>query len=329
MKLDDIGFHTLTDARACGTSVSSPLWRLCFLISGRCNFSCPYCNGLRCDKDMDFDFLKSILDDAAQNHDLRNVRFSGGEPTLHPRLLDMVKQARSHKSVDRIAISTNGFADQALYESLVAAGANDFSISYDSCDPDVVAELAGGIKNVWEKVSSNLAALSRIASVMAGITVSEKNLHEVRDVVERLDSLGVADMKLSTSTHFNGAIPGLEKISNEILDRHPVLKYRVKNFLAGRNVRGLREGDCGKCMLVQDELIIMGNKHYPCIVHAREHAADAIGDVKSVTEMRKERAAWANGRDIRLDPVCKKFCMDIFLDCNNRIEHFAKERDGR
>ena len=326
MRLDDIGFHTLTDERARNASVSSPLWRLCFLITGRCNFSCPYCNGLRCNDDMGFDFLKSILDDAAQNHDLRNVRFSGGEPTLHPRLLDMVKQARSCKSVDRIAISTNGFADFSLYESLVASGANDFSISCDSCDPQTVAELAGGI-DVWTRVSSSLAALSKIASVMAGITVSEKNLHEVKDVVEKLDALGVSDMKLSTSTHFNGAIPGLEKISSEILDRHPVLKYRVTNFLAGRNVRGLRDGDCGKCMLVQDELIIMGDRHYPCIVHAREQAAAAIGNVKTVAEMRKERLAWALGRDSHLDMVCKKFCMDIFIDCNNRIEHFAKERE--
>ena len=329
MRLDDIGFHTLTDGRAKNTSVSSPLWRLCFLVTGRCNFSCPYCNGLRCNDDMDFGFFKGVLDDAAQNHALKNVRFSGGEPTLHPRLVDMIKEARKCGTVDRIAISTNGFADFSLYDSLVAAGANDFSISCDSCDPDVVAELAGGVKNAWERVSGNLVALSKISNVMAGITVSEKNLHDVRDVVERLDAMGVADMKLSTSTHFNGAIPGLESISSEILDRHPVLKYRVRNFLAGRNVRGLREGDCGKCMLVQDEIIVMGDKHYPCIVHAREQAANAIGDVKSVAEMRKERLAWAIGRDSHLDPVCKKFCMDIFLDCNNRIEHFARERIGK
>ena len=45
MKLEDIGFYTLSDARVMQTSMCSPLWRCELLVTGKCNFSCLYCRG--------------------------------------------------------------------------------------------------------------------------------------------------------------------------------------------------------------------------------------------------------------------------------------------
>jgi molybdenum cofactor biosynthesis enzyme MoaA len=318
VRLNEIGFYTLNDERAQNISTSSPLWRACFLVTSRCNFSCAYCNGLSCDKDLDFDVFKTILADMCNNHSLKNIRFSGGEPTLHPQLLDMVKEARSYKCIDRIAVSTNGSADLNYYKQIIAAGVNDFSISCDTCDSVVGRELAGCQDTTWHKVISNITELSKLTYVILGITINEKNCHNIKQILEFADSLGVADMKLSTSTHWNKPIPNLETIPEQILNRHPILKYRVSHFKKGRNVRGLTEHDCHKCLLVQDDIIIVGDKHYACIVQARERAS-AIGKLASVAQMRKERLEWAMARDTFEDPVCKHFCMDIFIDCNNRI----------
>ena len=46
MKLEEIGFYTLTDERAKQASITSPLWRAELIITDRCNFKCPYCRGL-------------------------------------------------------------------------------------------------------------------------------------------------------------------------------------------------------------------------------------------------------------------------------------------
>jgi len=324
MKLDQIGFYTLNDDRAKNISTSSPLWRSCFLVTSRCNFKCPYCNGLSCDKDLDFDVFKSILSDMCNNHNLKNIRFSGGEPTLHPKLLDMVQEARSYKCIDRIAVSTNGSAELSYYKQIILAGVNDFSISCDTCDSVIGKELTGNVDNVWDKVISNIKELSKLTYVILGITINEKNCQNIKQILKFADSLGVADMKLSTSTHWNKPIPNLETIPEQLLDRHPILKYRVTHFKKGRNVRGLTERDCYKCLLVQDDIIIVGNKHYACIVQAREKSP-AIGTVTLVSEMRRERLKWAMNKDTNLDPVCKPFCMDIFIDCNNRIHELQNK----
>ena len=59
---------------------------------------------------------------------LRNVRFSGGEPTLWGYLETLILSSL-HYSIERIALSTNGSADLELYKGLIKAGLNDISIS--------------------------------------------------------------------------------------------------------------------------------------------------------------------------------------------------------
>lgn len=63
---------------------------------------------------------------------LKNIRFSGGEPTMHPNLVEMVAHAKN-RGVERIAISTNGSMATRVYDKLIEAGVNDFSISLDAC----------------------------------------------------------------------------------------------------------------------------------------------------------------------------------------------------
>ena len=52
MKLEDIGFYTLSDSRARNASENSPLWRCELLITSQCNFKCPYCRGTNSDADI-------------------------------------------------------------------------------------------------------------------------------------------------------------------------------------------------------------------------------------------------------------------------------------
>ena len=45
MRLEEIGFYTLSDERAKNVSSTSRMQRTEMLVTGRCNFSCPYCRG--------------------------------------------------------------------------------------------------------------------------------------------------------------------------------------------------------------------------------------------------------------------------------------------
>ena len=80
MRLDDIGFYTLTDARAKSASEISRLSRGEIVLGARCNFHCPYCRHVG-GKDMEMVEAEALIRRWAADK-LFAIRFSGGEPTL-------------------------------------------------------------------------------------------------------------------------------------------------------------------------------------------------------------------------------------------------------
>jgi molybdenum cofactor biosynthesis enzyme MoaA len=158
-KLKEIGFYTLEDSRAKNVSIRTPLWRCELLLTTRCNFKCPYCRGVKPEfrGDLSYGEAAQIVKLWA-NHGLKNIRFSGGEPTLWPRLADLVKYARDC-GIERVAISTNGSASFSKYVELLEAGVNDFSISFDACC-SATGDVMAGKEGAYNIVVRNIKVLS-------------------------------------------------------------------------------------------------------------------------------------------------------------------------
>lgn len=59
-------------------------------ISSRCNYSCRFCRNSHLDfSELDYDTICRLISDAA-SHNVFHLTISGGEPTLHPRFLEIV-----------------------------------------------------------------------------------------------------------------------------------------------------------------------------------------------------------------------------------------------
>lgn len=326
MKLEEIGFYSLEEARALNVSATSPMWRTEMLLTQRCNFKCPYCRGAAsisedCTKDVSFEKASETLNIWIKEG-LRNVRFSGGEPTLYKRLIDLVKICKDG-GVKRIAISSNGSNKIEVYEQLVAAGVNDFSISLDSCCSLFGNKMTGVTGNQWEKVVENIPKIAKLCYTTVGIVITQETVHQVKDVIEFAHNLGVADIRIISAAQYNQMIKGLEGLDPNILDSHPILKYRINNLHNGRNVRGIQSNDCHKCHLVKDDSVVAGNNHemwhFPCVIAMRE-GAKAIGKVGP--NMRAERMAWFAKHNSFKDPICQKNCLDVCISYNNRSEEY-------
>jgi hypothetical protein len=78
-------------------------------ISNRCNSSCPVCLADNLGTfEMSVEEVSSIIDEALRaQKTLDVVTLSGGEPTIHPRLLDII-QAVDRPEVGRIVVNSNG-----------------------------------------------------------------------------------------------------------------------------------------------------------------------------------------------------------------------------
>jgi molybdenum cofactor biosynthesis enzyme MoaA len=313
--LEKIGFYTLSDDRAKNVSVNSPLWRAELILTDACNFKCTYCRGVK--KELSGTLPLEKAKETVQfwlNEGLRNVRFSGGEPTLYKGLVELVSMCKSG-GVERIAISTNGSMPREKYQALLDAGVNDFSVSLDACCASLGDKMAGGIEGAWDKVIESIKWLSTQTYVTVGIVLTEDNVDDLAGTVQFAHDLGVADIRIISAAQYNRVLAGALAIPEYILNAHPILKYRVNNIKSGRNVRGIRDEDSSKCAIVLDDMAVVSEYHFPCIIYLREQG-QPIGKVGP--NMRAEREAWFNNHDCKKDDICRNQCLDVCVDHNNK-----------
>lgn len=310
MQLEKIGFYTLSEARCKQASSASPLSRCELILTSRCNFKCPYCRSVG-GADMTFEEACYIVN-LWTTQGLKNIRFSGGEPTIWPDLVKLIEYTKA-KGIERIAISTNGSASLELYTKLASSGVSDFSISLDACCAEVGDRLAGGIKGSWEQVCKAIKHISQLSYTTVGIVLTKENRTSMKDIVTLADSLGVSDIRVIPVAQEGEKLKKI-KLPQELLTKYPILAYRVENVNSEIPVRGLQESDSTRCGLCLDDMAVNHDKHYPCIIYMRE-GGNPIGQVG--TNMRDERQRWYTEHNTHLDPICKGNCLDVCVQYNN------------
>jgi len=133
-------------------------------VTEHCNFRCSYCSPeegtpffVREDhlQAEEYDRLIRIFSGLG----VRHIRFTGGEPLIHPQILSLVGSARRH-GVGKISISTNGLLLGRRAAALRRMGVNNLNISLDSLDPEVFARVTrgGDLHRVLEGVEAAILA---------------------------------------------------------------------------------------------------------------------------------------------------------------------------
>jgi molybdenum cofactor biosynthesis enzyme MoaA len=319
--LEDIGFYTLSDKRAKGISMISPMMRGELIITDRCNFQCPYCRGVKGELSGDMALYKIMgTIDLWAESSLENIRFSGGEPTLHEALYEAVLYAKD-KGVKRIAISTNGSATLKYYKNLIRAGVNDFSISLDACCSLYGSKMNGGAAGMWERSVDNIKALSKLTYVTVGMVFNEHNVSEAVEAIKFADSLGVADIRVISSAQYNEAMDFLKELPCSLVEKYPILQYRINRAVSGKNVRGMTDQDSNKCYIVLDDIATIKDSHYPCIIYLREGGKPIS---RGSNRLRQTRYVWHRNHNILKDDICRNNCLDVCVDFNNRCQELTR-----
>jgi len=316
--LDQIGFYTLSENRCKTATDTSKLSRCELVLTDACNFKCPYCRGQRKDLKKHLTLSEALtIIDYWSDSGLSNVRFSGGEPTLWNGLIELVQYCKS-KNIDRIAISTNGSADWDLYQELINAGVNDFSVSLDACCSSFGDKMAG-VSGMWTNIVDNIKKMCDHVYTTVGIVLTNDNVNELSNIVEYASTLNVHDIRIISAAQYNKLLDNATKIKPNIISKYPILKYRIDNINNGINVRGINDNDSNKCWIALDDMAVAGSYHYPCIIYMREQG-EPIGKVGP--NMRQERAEWLKKHNTHMDSICKNNCLECIVQYNNQYEKY-------
>ena len=156
-------------------------------INGHCNMSCSFCFVDRTAPDFDAGQMKREIDEMARNG-TRHLVLSGGEPTLHPHLGELIAHAKSLGVFEEIEMQSNGVkcADMDYARELVDAGLTKVTFSLHSVDPehsDEITRLPRAFGSTIESIHNfrKLGILTQIAHVL-----TKANYRELPDTVRYL-----------------------------------------------------------------------------------------------------------------------------------------------
>ena len=157
-------------------------------VNTACNMACPLCFAdAGAGYNLTLAEVEDILDHfvATEGHP-EVVQFSGGEPTIHPHILDMVRAAKA-RDIRQVMINTNGkrIADDDRFLERLAELRPSLYFQFDGFE----SRTYGTLRGEPDLLPTKLRALDRLAE--AGLSVilvpaveRGVNLHEVGRLVE-------------------------------------------------------------------------------------------------------------------------------------------------
>lgn len=165
-----------------------PMTYLRISLTDRCNLRCVYCMPAMGAK---FAPREELLSDeeilsvvkAAEKIGFNKIRLTGGEPTIRPHVVDLVREIASLPGIDDITMTTNGLLLKRMAQPLKDAGLTRVNVSIDTLDGEKYTQITRGgkIEKVWEGIeASQEAGLSPIK--LNAVVVRGQNDQEVGDL---------------------------------------------------------------------------------------------------------------------------------------------------
>ncbi|MGQ0548340.1 MAG: GTP 3',8-cyclase MoaA [Armatimonadota bacterium] len=118
-------------------------------ITDRCNLRCVYCmpeDGIdfRPPAELLQDDELVLLVEIAAELGVQKIRLTGGEPTVRPGIVPLVRRIAAVPGITELAMTTNALLLEALAEPLRDAGLTRVNISLDTVDPEKFRRITRG-----------------------------------------------------------------------------------------------------------------------------------------------------------------------------------------
>lgn len=154
-----------------------------YYITYQCNSHCHYCNvwqekHFKNVKELEQGEAKKLISQCYQAG-VRYIDFTGGEPTLNPNLVELVRYAKNLGI--KTEVTTNGIPHGGDTLQETARCVDKFNISLDTLKPDIYRQVRG--VDCMEKVLATLKEIMEVRHPKLMTVVSRDNRSEMKDMI--------------------------------------------------------------------------------------------------------------------------------------------------
>ncbi len=176
-------------------------------ITSACNLDCPICYVHNKNDDayhMPLEDFRMILEHLRTDHgaELDIVNLTGGEPTMHPQLFEMLELARA-AGIHRVTVCSNGIRlakDEDFVKRLGELGAR-IALSFDTFDPHADKLLQGAHMLATKLKCLELCEKHGVDVTLIPVMTRGVNDHEIGKIIDYgLTSTAVRHLEVHTMT---------------------------------------------------------------------------------------------------------------------------------
>jgi radical SAM protein with 4Fe4S-binding SPASM domain len=243
-------------------------------LTNQCNLGCSYCyakSGKRSDVLSRGDLERIARDVAALSDSVAYV-LSGGEPLLHPNVLDFAEKVRA--AGNRVHLLTNGSLIDGVNAKRIAAVTDVVKISLDGSNNAVHAATRG--KGNFARVTRAIEMLLGCgANVIVAMTVTRANCNDIPAMVKKHGSRlalqplfkagrgsAMDDLALTGLEYYRAlaVVPGVSPMGGVGAKLNALRGRGVRRCaMAEREISIAETGDVYPCQLLQEERFRAGN----------------------------------------------------------------------
>ena len=211
-------------------------------VNSACNMDCPLCfANAGPGFNLTLAEVEGILDRFVEAEGQPEmVQFSGGEPTIHPQIIEMVRAAQA-RNIPHVMINTNGIriAEDDAFLAKVAELRPSIYMQFDGFEPETYRIIRGEP----DILPTKLRALERLAAIDCDVVLvpaieRHVNLHEVGQIVRfAIEHSAVRGINFQPAFHAGRHSPHdpLERITNpdiiKAIDEQTAGLFRESDFV--------------------------------------------------------------------------------------------------
>ncbi len=161
-----------------------------FSITNDCNLDCPKCftfNRPDAKYYKSLEETEQILDHiAAQSGGVQLINLTGGEPTLHPEIIDILNLC-NQKGIGRVTMNTNGIKIAASREFAAALKETGVQVvlSLDTLDPEMSKIIYGRDISKEKRQTLELLEEFDIPTTILSVAIKHHNEKEIQEIAAR------------------------------------------------------------------------------------------------------------------------------------------------
>ncbi len=208
-------------------------------VTQTCNLQCPTCftdspgNG-----SLSLEQVKSMLDNFVKSEgDPEVVQFSGGEPSIHPEILEML-QAAKDRGIRHVMLNTNGIRiarDHGFVKELAQIGVVTY-LQFDGFSNSTFQTIRGvDLREVKRNALKNLAEFN-VNTVLVSTVQRGVNEHEMGAIVDYALETPIIRGVVFQPTFYTGRHPSFDPMNRVTLPD-------VVKGIAAQSKHGFKESD--------------------------------------------------------------------------------------